>query len=185
LLGAGYDTRAYRWRDELRTTRFFELDIRPTQQRKRDCLRDAQIELPSQVAFVEINFKVDDLAVVLKEAGFDPTAKTLFVWEGVTYYLDAAAISTTLKSVRALSAQGSTICFDYMTEKLDSVNPAEPFTFWIGSNDIGAYLSGLGFDMVEHIDSGEMERRYLTLHDGTCGERALPYFRFVHAGVKT
>jgi methyltransferase (TIGR00027 family) len=183
LLGAGYDTRAWRFRDDLHNTRYFELDIRPTQTRKRDVLCAARVDMPSQVTFVDVDFKKDDLAVVLKESGLDPKARTLFILEGVTYYLDASTIRATLKSVREVSAPGSVICFDYMTEKLDSVNPSEPFKFWIGSTEIHAYLSASGFDMVEHLDSREMERRYLTLHDGTRGEKALPYFCFVQATV--
>lgn len=39
LLGAGYDSRAYRFAKQNRGTKIFELDARPTQERKNKCLR--------------------------------------------------------------------------------------------------------------------------------------------------
>lgn len=182
FLGAGYDTRAYRYRESLGKTRIFELDINSTQQRKIDIL-SAKIDIPQQVSFVSINFKVDNLEAVLRKAGFDETVKTLFIWEGVTYYLTEDAIRKTLSFIKVHSPQGSAICFDYLTEKLDSVNAAEPFQFWIGTNELEPFLAKLGFKTIEHIDSKEMEKRYLTLNDGSLAEKALSQFCLVHGIV--
>ena len=44
--------------------------------------------------------------------GYDRGAKTIFIWEGVTYYLTEAAVRDTLERVRTLAAPGSTIVFD-------------------------------------------------------------------------
>ena len=38
FLGAGYDTRACRYKDIIKSTRIFELDILPTQQHKKEIL---------------------------------------------------------------------------------------------------------------------------------------------------
>ena len=179
LLGAGYDTRAYRNQESLGKTRVFELDISSTQKRKMDILHGAQVEIPHQVSFVSINFKVDNLEDVLRRAGFDNTAKTLFIWEGVTYYLTEEAVKNTLSFIKTLSSQGSIICFDYLTEKLESVNAAEPFRFWIKTNELETFLASHGFETMEHINSQEMEKRYLTLKDGTLAEKALSQFAFV------
>jgi methyltransferase (TIGR00027 family) len=183
LLGAGYDTRAYRYRDSLGITRIFELDISATQKRKREVLRSAKIDIPQQVSFVSIDFRVDSLADVLRKASFDNTAKALFIWEGVTYYLAEETFKNTLSVVKTHSRPGSAICFDYLTEKLDSVNAAEPLRFWIGSDDLVRLLTDLGFDIVEHVDAKEMEKRYLTLQDGSLAERALSQFCFVYGRV--
>ena len=183
LLGAGYDTRPYRYRESLGSTRIFELDISSTQNRKIELLSRARIDIPDQVSFVSINFRVDNLEDVLRKAGFDDHAWTLFIWEGVTYYLTEAAIANTLRVIRTVTASGSIVCFDYMTEKLDSINAAEPFQFWMSRNSLEPYLANLGFRTLEHIDSKEMEKRYLTLQDGTLAEKGLAHFCLVQAGV--
>jgi len=56
LLGAGYDTRAYRFAKLNNTTKIFELDIATTQNRKKRCLKKARIDIPKQVTLVPIDF---------------------------------------------------------------------------------------------------------------------------------
>lgn len=113
ILGAGYDSRACRFKDQIQDTNIFELDALPTQQRKRDILRQAGIPLPKQLVFVPINFNTDDLEQVLVQAGFHPDEQTLFIWEGVTYYLSLEVVDGMLKSIRSISPAGSSLCFDY------------------------------------------------------------------------
>ena len=98
ILGAGYDSRAYRFKDLFQGTRLFELDAPPTQARKREILRQAGIPLPEHLVFVPVNFTTADLADVLAQAGFKPDQPTLFIWEGVTYYLSAEMVDSMLKS---------------------------------------------------------------------------------------
>jgi methyltransferase (TIGR00027 family) len=181
LLGAGYDTRSWRFKEHITKTRVFELDITSTQESKRAALRTAGIDIPGQVTLVRIDFKSQDLESVLADAGYDPLLRTLFIWEGVTYYLTEEAVNGTLRFVHRNSPRGSTLCFDYLTEKLGSVNPAEPFLFWKHPMQMKELLSGRGFKVIEELDAEEMERRYLTQRDGTLAARALPLFRFVHA----
>jgi methyltransferase (TIGR00027 family) len=159
------------------------LNIRSTQERKLSILRDAKIDIPEQVSFVTIDFKSDTLAGVLTRAGFDPLKRTLFIWEGMTYYLKEEAIGNTLDFIRTHSPRESSLCFDYMTEHLESVNAAEPFLFWIDANAIAPFLTKYGFEPLEHIDSQVMEKRYLTLHNGTIAERVLSRFCFIHATI--
>lgn len=183
FLGAGYDTRPYRFRDDLGETRIFEVDIQSTQKRKIDILQNNNIDIPEGLTFVSINFETDDLGEVLLKSGFDGSVKTLFIWEGVTYYLSTNAITATLNFIQSHSAQGSVICFDYLAEKIESMNEAEPYRFVIGSNEIEAFLSEHRFAIIDHIDSEEMKKRYLTLSDGSCAEDSLTHFRFVTANT--
>ena len=92
FLGAGYDTRAYRFHQDLGTRRLFELDIATTQNRKKELLEKANIPTPPQLALVPIDFKTENLAEVLVKAGFSPNPRTLFLWEGVMYYLPAPTV---------------------------------------------------------------------------------------------
>ena len=63
LLGAGYDSRAYRFTKFNNATKIIELDIATTQNRKKKCLRKAQIDIPKHVAFVPINFNKESLKI--------------------------------------------------------------------------------------------------------------------------
>lgn len=83
LLGAGYDSRAYRFIHLNLGTRVYELDSAPTQNRKIACLKKAKIEVPPQVKFAPIDYSQESLGDVLARAGFLHTEKTLFIWEGV------------------------------------------------------------------------------------------------------
>jgi hypothetical protein len=60
-----------------------------------------------------------------------------------------------------------------MTEKLESINPSEPFLYWIANDKINEMLSPYNIKILENIDSAEMEKRYLTLKDGTIAEKIL------------
>jgi predicted enzyme related to lactoylglutathione lyase len=75
ILGAGYDTRAYRFHDLLGTTKIYEVDIQTTQRRKIDILKGNNIEIPEKIAFASINFKTENLEEVLLKVGFNNGTK--------------------------------------------------------------------------------------------------------------
>ena len=198
FLGAGYDSRPYRLSHLIQGTRIFELDIGPTQRRKRQFLKQAGIHVPEQVTFVPINFTRDRLEDVLTAAGFDPALRTLFVWEGVTYYLPAEAVDRTIDSMRTNSPAGSLLCFDYLADAPDMMDRygvkaamtaietaylAEPVRFRIPEGTIAAFLSERGFALIDHLTEKDIEKRYLTLRDGSLAGRALACFRLVKASA--
>ncbi|WP_207569110.1 class I SAM-dependent methyltransferase [Mycobacterium decipiens] len=118
ILGAGFDTRAYRLPSGT-PVRVFEVDSLQTQIVKREMLKNAGID-SSEVTFVPADFEKDDWLSCLTAAGFDPAKRTLFLWEGVTMYLDREAIEDTLRKI-ASTAHGSVVVFDYFTtEPLES-----------------------------------------------------------------
>ncbi len=111
ILGAGYDTRCYgSLKDD--HLRFFEVDQALTQQLKRACLLKAGIDA-SHVHFVEVDFVKDDWAKKLKEAGYDPEQRSLFLWEGVTLYLSEDAVRKMLREIRSKAASGSVLVCDF------------------------------------------------------------------------
>lgn len=184
FLGAGYDTRSYRYRNLIRDSRIFEMDIPPTQKRKKDLLEHAAVPMPANLHFVPINFKTDAIEPVLLKAGFNKAARTLFIWEGVTYYLSAEAIDKSLKSVGALSSAGSTIAFDYMTQAVPSIYSGEPFQFWLPTTKIEAFLFERGFSVIEHLLPADLEMRYLRLRDGASVGKSLAFFAMVLASIR-
>ena len=197
-LGAGYDSRPYRFGACLQETRLFELDAGATQQRKRACLRQADIVVPQQVCYVPIDFETDDLREALLAAGFDREKETLFVWEGVTYYLNAGTVDQTLAYVRASAPAGASICFDYVAlsdEALKAQNvkdlrqlmksqyAGEPTRFGIRAGRIEAFLAERGFAVMEQLTAAEMAEKYLVKGDQVKLDPVPPPFCLVHAAV--
>lgn len=182
FLGAGYDSRPYRFRELVRETRMFEVDALPTQKRKRTLLEKAGIPAPPGLSYVPIHFEKDSLEETLTQAGYDPRQRCLFLWEGVIYYLTAEAVDATLRFIRDRSAQGSSVVFDYLgtaaqasdshisTELRDAMRanaPAEPIRFRIEKGEIGPFLSKRGYRLADHLTAQEMQKKYLTLRDGS------------------
>jgi methyltransferase (TIGR00027 family) len=200
FLGAGYDTRPYRFKDLIRDTKIFELDAQPTQQCKKEILHQTNISIPGQVVFVPVNFETDDLKEALLGAGFDRDKRTLFIWEGVTYYLSAVVVDNTLSFIKLNSPPGSSICFDYASlspealnngnakkirERMKSRYPNEPTRFGIMQGKLASFLSERGYDIIEHLTANEMQDKYLTLHDGSSIGIVPPLFCFVCASIST
>jgi len=112
ILGAGFDTRAYRLPPGSPVRRF-EVDTVETQAVKLRMLERAQIDT-SRVEFVSADFEHDDWLERLVDAGFERTRRAVFLWEGVTMYLERRAVLDTLRKI-ATSAAGSSVVFDYFT----------------------------------------------------------------------
>jgi methyltransferase (TIGR00027 family) len=196
LLGAGYDTRPYRFSHLLGAAAVFEIDAQPTQLHKKRTLEQSVVPIPPNVRFVPIDFAADDLEQVLLSAGYARDRAALFLWEGVTYYLSRETVDRTLGAVRRLSIPGSAICFDFaslspealsegaakkLRQQMDSNHAAEPTRFGIPQGKCEAFLSRHGFAVDELVTPTEMEARYLTLSDGSTIGRVPALFNLVLA----
>lgn len=115
ILGAGFDTRAFRLPKDTRV-RSFEVDAPKTQAVKREMLEKTGID-STGVTFVAADFEKEDWLTRLVAVGFDPDQPALFLWEGVTMYLDRQAVESTLRKI-ASTARGSVVAFDYLTTEL-------------------------------------------------------------------
>jgi len=170
ILGAGFDTRAYRLPKEAQI-QVFEVDGQKTQAVKRQLLEKSGID-DSRVRFVSADFEKEDWFSRLVQAGFDPGKPALFLWEGVIHYLDREAVESTLHQV-ASAAKGSVVAFDYFTtEPLKSQGlywrfgraatkaAGEPLKFGIDSTPpsrerIAELLDFCGLSLVEQRTLGE------------------------------
>jgi len=90
ILGAGYDSRAYRIRG-IKSTKVFEVDLSATQEAKRSKLQRYLDGVPSHVVFVPVDFEREDLRSRLNAAGFQSDTLTFVIWEGVMQYIPAEA----------------------------------------------------------------------------------------------
>jgi methyltransferase (TIGR00027 family) len=183
ILGAGFDTRAYRFADLLKNVRVFEVDYQSTQQIKRRRLSEASIVIPPHVQFAEIDFKKDVLLDVLCNAGYQPTAKSFFIWEGVSMYLSEGAVRATLGTIGHHSGSGSSLVMDFagramidLLQKFPNLSQhnyttewGEPWTFGVPDTLEAEFFRECGLEVREILTfvGREAMRRYLTRSDGT------------------
>src|SRR5262245_16681775 len=111
ILGAGLDGRAWRMR-ELVTSLVFEVDHPDSQQQKLQRIAPLTPQA-SEVRFVPVDFRHDDLAEALEGAGHDVHLPTAWLWEGVVMYLDRKEIEATLRVIEDRSAPGSRLIVAY------------------------------------------------------------------------
>jgi methyltransferase (TIGR00027 family) len=131
--------------------------------------------LPKYVTFVSIDFNTQSLDQRLGKCGYDETLKSLFIWQGVTYYLQAEAVDSTLAFVAQHSAPGSVIIFDYIyTSLLDGTvrhgevtrmqryrrMTGEGLTYGIPEGEVEEFLQQRGFDQVKDTHSEELKEMY-------------------------
>ena len=175
ILGAGYDARAYRFEALKAGVKVFEVDHPATQAvklRKVEAIFGAR---PSHVTYVPIDFDRESLEDRLFECSYDQRLKTLFIWQGVTYYLTPQAVDDTLAFVAGHSGPGSSIIFDYMDPTLLAGAPrhgeissmrryrgltGEGLAFGIPIGSIQAFLEARGFTQVRNADHVALEKAY-------------------------
>jgi len=105
LLGAGFDTRAFRL-DWPAGTRCFELDTADVLDAKGRVLAAAAAEPACERIPVAADL-CEDWPGALTAAGFDRGQPTVWIAEGLLVYLTAEAVETLLADLTALSAPGS------------------------------------------------------------------------------
>lgn len=176
LLGAGYDTRPWRFAEHLKDTRVFAVDHPSTAERKAQIVRKHPEEFPDVgVVGVTIDFQTQSLKTRLLEAGFTPGKRTFVVWEGVSMYLTRDAVKATLSTVQQLCGPGSQLVMDYwyMVDAPDVVSTmlrmsphllhflGEPVTFGIHPEDVGGFIGRLGFEARDIAEAPALEERYV------------------------
>ena len=199
ILGAGYDTRALRYRDKIKDTRIFEVDTPIIQRQKKMILEKSNIDIPEQVTFVPINFNRENIQDLLPEAGYETSLKSCFLWEGVTYYLTEEAIKGTLSFIRDFSGPGTRIAFDYFYKRgifggndlygakeirMQVEKSGEPFLFGLDKEEVNPYLMKNGFEILSHYSPEEFEKRYLYDEQGEFYGRMYGFAGNVIAAVK-
>jgi methyltransferase (TIGR00027 family) len=174
LLGAGFDTFAYRqprWASELR---IFEVDHPASQAFKKRRLAAMRIVPPANVTFCPIDFEGVSLEAGLRAASFDEAQPAFLSWLGVTQYLTRDAILGTLRFVRRLAA-GSQIVFEVHLHESEipesereiarfaadaSAARGEPWLSRFPPDEMRALLAELGYRSCFHLTPPEAQTRY-------------------------
>ena len=194
LLGAGYDTRAYRFAPALGGRPVFEVDFPSTSRRKAQLVAERAEELPrTNVRIVEIDFLQERLEDRLDGTGFRRGARTFFVWEGVSMYLTRNTVRDTLHTIRAICGPGSELAMDfwYLLDTPDLASAAhrlsanflqlldEPMTFSMHPEDLVPFMEKIGLDIVDLANAAELEQRYVR-----DDRRIIPACYVVHAAMR-
>lgn len=119
ILGAGLDARAFRM-PELAASVVFEVDFPSTQALKK--ARTAGLTREArEMRFVPMDFERDSLSGALARAGHRADVRTVWIWEGVTMYLEPAALEATLDAIASLGATSSALLMTYGTPELATI----------------------------------------------------------------
>ncbi|MEJ2353492.1 MAG: class I SAM-dependent methyltransferase [Anaerolineales bacterium] len=175
ILGAGFDTRAYRVAGMDRV-RVFEVDLPGTCRLKQIRLKKVLGVVPDNVTLVGMDFEKQKLEDVLKAAGFQTGRRTLFIWEGVTQYLTAGAVNDTLEFVSSVSGVGSAIEFTYVRRGIiDGTSRPEwfkgfssfaarvgsPLKFGLDPVELEGYLADRGLKLISDVGAADYQDLYL------------------------
>lgn len=189
VLGAGLDARALRFTAELRGRTVFEVDFPSTLGRKRK-----QLEKLGPVPHLEqvgCDFAVESFAdALLRSPRFQKGAKTVVLWEGVTMYLERAAVRRTLEDLRSVVGAGSSVGIDFwflidgrsVSSTVRRMLPqllgivGEPVLLSLHPEDAPGFLRSTGWDVVDAADPRSLSTRYVK-----DGRRPAPSFHFVWA----
>jgi methyltransferase (TIGR00027 family) len=176
ILGARLNSWGYRADLLPRVVKIFEVDRPAIQASKIDRVKKAFGTIPTNVTLVRVDFNEETLDKLLS-LGYDRSMKTLFICEGVTYYLNPEAVDATPAWVRANAATGSDIIFDYQygstlttRQKPGEISrmqryqrlTGEGLGFGIEKNQIEGFLTQRGFTHVEDTNAKELKRLYCT-----------------------
>lgn len=174
VLGAGYDSRAYRFADELHGRPVHEVDLAPLSRRKAAIVASHPETFGgNRIRRVEIDFRTESLADRLLDSGFSVGVRTFVVWEGVSMYLTRLDVSATLATLRTVCGPGSILAMDFWQgpQSLDQVRRVataafgligEPVTFGVAPGEVATFLDRHGVDVIDRAESAELADRYST-----------------------
>ena len=174
ILGAGYDTRAYRI-EGLSKIKVFEVDHPATQSIKIEKIKEIFSSLHDHVTYVPTDLEVDKFGQRLLESGYNKSLKTLFIMEGILMYLSPEIVEEILSFIVHNSGKGSAILFDYIplsvvegTCELEAgqnwrkgvMEVGEPFLFGINDGEIQSFLVQRGFTKIKNTTSEDYKKAY-------------------------
>jgi methyltransferase (TIGR00027 family) len=175
ILGAGFDTFAFRRPELAERLQIFEVDHPVTQAQKRQRIAYAGWDLPAHLHFVPIDFTKESLPEALQCSSFRAGQLSFFSWLGVSFYLTEAVVFDTLRAIAGLAANGSLIVFDYMDA--DAFIPAragqrvqlmqktaamvgEPMKGGFEPQALAGKLARVGFHLEDNPGPEEIEKLY-------------------------
>jgi methyltransferase (TIGR00027 family) len=171
IFGAGADSRAFRFAEELRGASVFELDWPGTQLMKRQRLQRFS-EVAERVEYIPADLNHAAWADALEARGYDARKSTVFIAEGVLYYLRPEAVQRILSFVAQNTGKATYVVCDFTTRRfidgdhstyggaqlkqwLDSVG--EQYIVGVDREDLPKYIDSLGLELVAAAGPNEGE----------------------------
>lgn len=180
ILGAGYDTFAYRqpvWANKLM---IFEVDHPNTADDKKVRLEKNNITIPHNVHFILNDFTKNNLNISLSQNSiFNKNKLTFCSILGVLYYLSKKTFENILFELSSILPDGSSIVFDYPDEysytnkagersKKQSIlanATGEKMLSSYSYSELEHTLSKYGFLIYEHLNPDEMTAQYFNTYN--------------------
>ena len=199
ILGAGYDSRPYRYADALARVRVYEIDLPSISTLKRRKTARILGRLPRHVHYIGADLRRGDLPDGLAEHSYRPEDATLIVLSGVMAYLPEDAVRRLFHFVGRHTSARTSIVFDYayreMVQGENSFHGAtqtrrrldalgEPFEFGIPIGGTAEFVERFGLTLACDLHPGDLARRYLRRADGTVAGRPYGFAAIAHARVK-
>lgn len=178
IIGAGFDSFAYRLPAYASHLKIFEVDHPATQGMKRQRLLECGVadSNSNSLHFIPSDLSVEKLGAALAKSSFQPTQPTFFSWLGVSMYLSREANLDALSAIAASAPQGSEVVFTYVDEVIfDSTYAAtesfrklkdavassgEKFLSGFNPSTVREQLQCAGLLLLEDLDGEQMVSRY-------------------------
>lgn len=200
VLGAGFDSRAYRFRATHPALRFFEVDLPAAIEAKRRRIAEVLGGTPDNVRYAPIDFNTQRLEDVLPPLGYDPKQRSFFLLEGVVMYVAGAGNAATFDFIRRHAARGSTVVYDYVLKQViqgkygkhraagsTSIGVAmrgEPYVSGWTPREAAAFARKHGLKVVEDVGPNELTSRHLTGADGKPDGVVIDWHRIITAQLR-
>lgn len=152
ILGAGFDSRAIRFQNQLQQSRIFELDHPISQKNKIAKIQELKIPILSNLCYTPIDFNQQNLAQVFQALPIEQGEKNLFILEGLIMYLSPSTVDNIFSAIDAYAPVGSEIIFDYV---YSDVIAGENTSY--GSAEVLAGLKNIGEHWIFGIEKGHLE----------------------------
>ena len=117
LAAAGLDTRAFRlnWPSG---THIYEMDLPEVLDAKEDVIETAGAEASCERRSIRVDLSQETWPEALLDAGYQPESPSVWLIEGLLFYLPRAAVHGLLEKVSALTVTGSLLGLDVMNRGL-------------------------------------------------------------------
>ncbi len=198
-IGAGFDSRPYRMGEQMPGVHFFEIDLPATSAAKQAAIKNVFGRLPENVTYISIDYRSGHFINTLKKAGYDENRKTLFIWEGISQFMDAKIVDTTLRYIAQRTNSKNKVIFSYIPaefvrgeygkmgwvrfRELRARAAGEPWKFGIPHQKTGEFFDRRGFKVIADLGARELAGKYLIRSDGKLDGKPTPYVRIAYAGV--
>ncbi len=172
ILGAGLDTRAFRFKG-IEEKIIYEIDLPDVQKNKKKKLVKYLGALPTNVQYIPIDFNSEKSENVLKNTSFDFNKPTLVILEAVIQYVNEDAVRQVFDFIAKLN-KNSYLLFTYVLRDVIEGKTEEakrllnwsekkkyPFIFGINPAEVESFLQEYNLEIIEDVGTEFYQKNYL------------------------